>query len=370
MNLWWILAACVPQPGAVRGSVETSVFDPSPSSIRSDTALAESCSEGASCDPIAVATFPFVDRRDTTEAPEAAVDFYACAEDVEEAGREFWYAIEVGQTGILSAAVDDASGDGVDVDVHLLSAPDPDACVERDNAGLARVVDAGTWYVVVDTWAEEDESFEGPYELTIDLIPTQVGPCAMDTVDQRMYWPDCAAGIDCYEGPHTDGSNAVFLRLPTVGPVVKEAHLVTTADFDGAWPQSHTDAIEAHYAASAAASGHVMRRTEPWAPDGEGGSRVGQGATGRVVPTLDEAWYVNMYWRDRPPKGTRMIVMNPFDGRAVVASGGYETGPGSNEAIAGAVEEIHDVLGTVHRDPLVMGYATDQSLPLGPVDCR
>lgn len=48
---------------------------------------------------------------------------------------------------------------------------------------------------------------------------------------------------------------------------------------------------------------------------------------------------------------------------------GYETGPGSNTAIGGAVEEIHHYLGTAHRDPLVMGYLVDQTLPLSPVTC-
>ena len=83
----------------------------------------------------------------------------------------------------------------------------------------------------------------------------------------------------------------------------------------------------------------------------------------------DRAWYVNMYWRNRPDKGTRMFVIDPYTGAGVVASGGYETGPGSNTAIGGAVEEIHKVLATTHRDRLIMGFAVDQDLPLGPITC-
>ena len=112
-----------------------------------------------------------------------------------------------------------------------------------------------------------------------------------------------------------------------------------------------------------------MPRDQPWAPSGEGGSRYGQGSTGRPVPVLDEAWYITMYWRHRPDGGTRMIVSNPANGRAVVAAAGWETGPGANTAIAGVSEEIHHYLGTGHRDVLEVGFAVDQELRLGPLEC-
>ncbi|MEZ4472880.1 MAG: hypothetical protein R3F60_19260 [bacterium] len=64
-----------------------------------------------------------------------------------------------------------------------------------------------------------------------------------------------------------------------------------------------------------------------------------------------------------------MIISNPANGRAVVAAAGYETGPGANTAVGGVAEEIHDYLGTSHRDRLTLGFAEDQDLPLGPIDC-
>ena len=76
-----------------------------------------------------------------------------------------------------------------------------------------------------------------------------------------------------------------------------------------------------------------------------------------------------MYWRDRPAPGHRMLLFNPISGAAVVAAGGYETGPGSNTALGGATEEVHDVLGTVHRDDIVMAFAMDQTLSYGPIVC-
>ena len=107
-----------------------------------------------------------------------------------------------------------------------------------------------------------------------------------------------------------------------------------------------------------------------WAPAGEGGSAWGQGSTGRPLPVEDEAWYVNMYWRERPAPGTRMIARNPATGRAVVLAAGYETGPGANTAIGGVTEEVHDWLETGHRDVLLLGFAADDALPLGPIECE
>ncbi len=192
------------------------------------------------------------------------------------------------------------------------------------------------------------------------------GTCGLDQVDQRMVWSTCAPNIDC-ERRGTD----TYLHLPALGPVVEEAHLVTDDEgFEpGRWPASFGDRIAEHYARSAEETGAVLARDQGWAPAGEGGSEFGQAAVGAKLPVLDEAWYVNMYWHDRPAPGTRLLVLNPATGAAVVASGGYETGPGTPEAIGGAVEEIHLSLGTDHRSPLVMGYLRDQSLPLGPIDC-
>jgi hypothetical protein len=81
-------------------------------------------------------------------------------------------------------------------------------------------------------------------------------------------------------------------------------------------------------------------------------------------------WYITMNWAQRPAKGTRMVVRNPANGRAVIAAAGYETGPGSPTAVAGVSEEIHRYLGTTHRDTLMIGLAANPRLALGPVGCE
>ena len=330
------------------------------------------CPLGAQCRPILVERFPFVDQRDTRDGPSEVYDAYACAPDVDESGPEWFYEIRIDTPGVLTAELDDIPSDGIDVDLHLLEAPDPNRCLARDNIRISRDVGPGTYTLVADTWVDGDGMrYPGPYTLRVEFRPQAVGGvCATEPIDLRMFWQDCAAGVDCYAAAGDDGVVYQYLRTPATGRIAKEAHLVTDAEnFDGGWPEFPTDRIQRHYDISEQASGFETDRREPWAPAGEGGSMYGQGSTGRPVPVAAEAWYVNMYWRDRPAMGTRMIVRNPATGHAVVAAAGFETGPGANDFIGGAAEEIHDDLGTNHGEILEFGFAVDQSLPYGPIDC-
>jgi len=259
--------------------------------------------------------------------------------------------VGVDTEGFLSAAVyDDAD---TDVDVHILDALDPDACLDRGDRGAGADVSAGYRYVVADTWVDDDGPQEGPYTLEIGFIEPSAGDCEMLTgVLERISGPD--------------------LDMPATGPIVMEAHLVTVDDGYGTegggdWPQSIDENIDSHYALSQDAVNFVMHRTQSWAP--RESSEYGQAAYYHKLPVEDEGWYVNMYWSERPDAGTRMIVQAP-DGRAVVAAAGYETGPGDPDHIGGVTEEIHHYLGTGHLDELTLGFAADEDLPLGPISCE
>ncbi len=366
--LWLVLAGCSAMDGGPGSGAEPS---DSGATITPPVSTPP-CTLGLGCNPIPVDSFPFQDARSTADAPGSEVDSYSCAPDTDESGPEWFYEITVTEPGILSVRVDDLSGDAIDVDVHILATIDPQTCLSRDNESTGWMVDAGSYIATVDTWVNaEGEALVGDYDLTVRFYPLSTGPCEVVAHDVRMYWDECGPGMDCDMMTHTDGVDYPFVHTPSVGPLVKEAHLVTTSETFGGdgWPTSFTDQIERHYGVTEGASGYVMDHTEPWAPDGEGGSRFGQGATGVPIPAEHEVWYVNMYWRNRPEKGHKLLLFNPITGAAVVAAGGYETGPGSNTALAGATEEVHDVLGTGHRDQVVVSWAADQTLPYGPVSC-
>lgn len=365
---WLWLACAVPSAEDTSQGVDSAAIDDSDvgggdSGDDTDDTVPDCGPTGTWDCPVLVDSFPFLHAGDTASSLVDEVDAYDCAPGTNESGAEVVYRLDVDAPGAVTVHVQD--GTGVDIDVHLLDAPRGGGCLTRDDTDLVWLVEAGTYWVAADTYVSGSGPQDGAYTVTIDFQPLPTGDCAFSSRDLRMYWDDCAPGMAC-----DDSGADVRLHTPSAGPVVKEAHLVTVADdFDGGWPVSFTDGIAAHYALSQAATGYDMDRSEPWAPSGEGGSEYGQGATGSPLPVADESWYVNMYWRDKPAGGTRMLVWNPANGRMVVASGGYETGPGANDALGGATEEIHHALGTGHRDVLVMGFAADPSLPLGPVRC-
>ena len=335
--------------------------------------LRRRCIPGMTCAPIEVGAFPYIDVRDTRDY-DNQFSAYSCAPDMNEGGGEVIYRLPISQPGVLQAELDVSPGQlkGIDLDLHLLGARRAESCIDRDHRSLLSPLTPGVYYLAIDTWVDADGwPRAGEYRLSLNWHPErEERNCAMQNVDLLMHWKDCDPSLDCY-ALGTGSDYGVFLRTPAAGPVVKEAHLVTTADgfAQETWPQSFTDGIDEHYALSQQISGYETARNQPWAPAGEGGSEYGQGSTGVQIPPDAEAWYVNMHWKRRPARGTRVIVFNPRTGRAVVAAGGYETGPGSNTAIGGAVEEIHRYLETSHRDTLIMGFAEDQSMSYGPIEC-
>ncbi len=304
------------------------------------------CPDGMIC----VDTFPFVDTADTAVDGARVFDAYGCSPGTDESGPEVVYRVTVPQAGWLGVAIDDTTP-GVDVDAHILASYDPDDCLDRGNADAGADVDPGYVYVVADTYVSGGDEQSGPFTITIGHLVPHAGSCAMDSG-----WLDRVG----------DGGNP--LQMPATGPVVLEAHLVTDGEgwAGGEWPSTITDGIETHYEVSQDETGFVMWRDQPWCP--QEGCEYGQGSAGGPVPVEDEAWYVCMYWSSRPAAGTRMIVQ-AADGRAVVAAAGYETGPGDLSYIGGVPEEIHHYLGTTHGGELTIGFATDQTLPLGPITC-
>lgn len=327
-----------PEDGSLEDAKDVSV-DPT------DTAVP--CPSGVTC----VTTFPFSDDRDTSAEPAGVLDSYACAPAIDESGPEVVYRVTVPSDGFLSAAV--YEDDGVDVDVHILSALDASACVDRGDRDARADVTAGDWWVVVDTYSSGGVAKSGGFRVDIGFVEPSRGPC----------------GMEVGEMPRV-GDNGNHLAMPATGPMVMEAHLVTQEE-PPPYPSTSTEELGEHYGLSQSRTGFVMHRDQDWAPL-EGGSFYGCGiGSPEDFPVVHEAWYVNMYWTSsaRPAKGTRMILREPGGDRAVVVAAGYETGPGDLSNIGGTAEEPHFYLGTGHKSVLTLGIAQDQSLPFGPRVC-
>ncbi len=107
---------------------------------------------GTPDDPFAVTVLPFSDRRDTRTFGTRAIATYPRCSTADERGREVYYRVDVTARTRLRAFVFDRSAD---VDVHLLAGqPSAAGCVARSDLSIDRTVEPGTYYVVVDTFAD------------------------------------------------------------------------------------------------------------------------------------------------------------------------------------------------------------------------
>jgi hypothetical protein len=214
-----------------------------------------------------------------TQAGGSVLVAYACAPDTDESGPEIVYRVSVPAAGFLSAAVYD--GDGVDIDVQILSALDPAACLDRGDLHAASDVAAGQYWVIADSF--DGAAQAGAYRIDIGFVVPSAGPCGMEVGEMARV-----------------GDGGVPLAMPATGPIVKEAHLVT-ADEPPPYPTTATEELGAHAALSQSVTGFVMHRGEVWAPL-EGGDFYGAGiGDPSAFPTLHEGWYVNMYWTPAAP---------------------------------------------------------------------
>lgn len=167
------------------------------------------------------------------------------------------------------------------------------------------------------------------------------------------------------------------IQAPTTkGKISLESHLVTQEDWQhlNHWPTSGKEGIDFHLKTTNFSQNclgcDASRQT--WTPP-ENGKR-GQGSTNKP-PANHEPWIVNSRWTKNgkttnPPPGTKVIVFSPKTNRYVVGVAGYEWGPSSSTGHAfGAQPEVLSVLGISHGDTVVVGFAKDQNLPLGPITC-
>ncbi|GMV40772.1 MAG: hypothetical protein AMXMBFR64_24880 [Myxococcales bacterium] len=128
---------------------------------------------GGKANPIVIASFPFHHDYSTQATGSSIYDTYSCMPQTgAEKGPEVFYRIDVGQPGHLEAHVSD--GAGVDVDLHLLSALDPMACLARDDLDVGPIaVSPGTYWLIVDTWSNASGvSYPGAYALDVDFVAT------------------------------------------------------------------------------------------------------------------------------------------------------------------------------------------------------
>ncbi|NOY26021.1 MAG: hypothetical protein GXP62_09135 [Oligoflexia bacterium] len=127
--------------------------------------ISDGAKTGTFDNPIEISQMPFEDLRYTAGAASDAIDVYSCS-SADESGPEQIYHFEVATAGTLSARVSD--DDGVDIDLQVLSEPQGDACLARDDTELELWLEPGEYWLVADTWVSSYE-YAGPYILTMSF---------------------------------------------------------------------------------------------------------------------------------------------------------------------------------------------------------
>ena len=220
--------------------------------------------DGSWDNPFIIEALPFTTTGDTVDAVDSTASAYwPCAPGTVEAGPEVVYRLEVTEPLWLWARLDDVPGDDVDVDVHLLGAGDPDACVTRNDSWLGSPVQPGAYWLVVDTWA--DGSFAGPYTLEVDAVADasdcMTSPIACEgmlppfvnlELQEEPGEPGCLPGMVRVEDFCVDRFEAIVVAMTNDGwaPVSPYAHpddslTLAAISVEGAVPQGHISQIQA-----------------------------------------------------------------------------------------------------------------------------
>jgi hypothetical protein len=141
--------------------------------------IVDGSSTGTADAPKEIEAFPYTDYGWTAGAASDEIDSYACDDDIDEGGPEVLYHFTAEQGGTVTAAVSD--DDGVDIDVHILTAPTGSACLDRDDALATAPVEAGDVWISADTYVG-DREYSGPYVLVVDFAADEgAGPAGGDT---------------------------------------------------------------------------------------------------------------------------------------------------------------------------------------------
>lgn len=293
---------------------------------------------------ICINSFPYHITGDTSTSTRDNFNSYNCS-SVSEYGKEELYTFTLNESGTIIASIKEL---GYDIDIYLLSSNDESSCLTRADKGISWHLQAGTYYIVADTYGSGSGS-PGPYELFVHFIK-DTSNCAMKHQAIRRI------------------GTSELLSMPATGKVVAEDHLVTNEEFGTSWPNGLRDGIENHYSLSEPF--YQMNRSKPWCPCCEPSNEYGQGSTAKPSPEA-ETFYVNMRWASgEVSRGEKYIIFNAITGKAIVAAAGYENGPGELSNIGGASEEIHDYLQTSHLSTFTFSSAINQDLEYGPIDCN
>ena len=125
--------------------------------------------------------FPLVLTGNTNTATSRIYDNYSCSPDTNESGPEIVYRFTLSESGFLALELSEMAS-GVDIDIHLLSAADPSACIDRGHWRSGGYLEAGDYWVIADTWVNSS-GVEQSGEYTLSAGLTTVDDMVMSGMD-------------------------------------------------------------------------------------------------------------------------------------------------------------------------------------------
>lgn len=116
-------------------------------------------------DEVVIDALPFVDSRDTRVEGAANIASYPGCTTTNESGPEVLYKLTLTQQTNLRAFV--VSLGNSDIDLHLLSAPNGTDCLARNDKVIAQTLQAGTYWLSLDTYESSAAVLPGEYLLVV-----------------------------------------------------------------------------------------------------------------------------------------------------------------------------------------------------------
>jgi len=172
--------------------------------------------EGTLSNPIEIDSFPFSNSGNTRNMFSLEIDTYSVNPETNETGPEMIYEFTVNTPGNIDISVTDIQSEDIDNDIHLLSSLNLDNdkmaidALARDDHNIIMQIDAGTYYIVVDSFSEEGNDRPGEFTMSAsfkaDVISVDEDNETPDTSVDENVTPDNEA-ID--ENTQNDESQTV-----------------------------------------------------------------------------------------------------------------------------------------------------------------
>lgn len=163
--------------------------------IRYDNIADDTNVEGTISNPVKINSFPYLSSGNTRNMNSLGIDTYSIKPETNETGPEVIYEFTVGIPGTIDISVTDIQSEGIDNDIHLLSSLNIDSnkmatnALARGDRSIIMHIDAGTYYIVVDSFSSSGADKPGEYTMSASFEAD-----AVEEVDDESETPD--EGID------------------------------------------------------------------------------------------------------------------------------------------------------------------------------